>query len=142
MDDYKNPEKQTLKRPEILTLLCILSFIGSGLAGFSNLLVFLSYDQMGEIIKDFSKDFPDLEKLLTASKKFFLAGFILYSLSLIGALGMWKLRKAGFHFYTGSQLFILFLPIVFIPSLPFSFAGLFLTIGFIAAYATQLKIMT
>jgi len=140
--DVKNKVKQPVKRPELLTLLCIFSFIGSGLAGFSNLFIFLTYDNMDQIIGQLQIELPDIDKLLAGGKRFFLAGFILYSISFIGAIGMWKLKKLGFHLYTGSQIFILFLPLVFTPSFPFSFVGLFITIAFISAYAVNLKFMT
>jgi hypothetical protein len=141
-EGFLNPDGQPVKRPDLLKWLCILSFIGSGLSGFSNLFVWLAYDQMDEIRAQFLFDLPEFDTLLSGGKRFFLSGFIFYSLSFFGVYRMWKLRKAGFHVYTGSQVFLLILPLVFIPSFPLSVLGLMITAGFIVGYAANLKYMT
>ena len=114
-------------RPDILKLLCILSFIGSGLASFSNLLIWMSFDEMQNIMEDMDLNFPELKLIFSGGKQFFIAGFFLYSVSLAGAIQMWKLNKIGFHLYTSAQLFLLILPLVTIKEIPFSFFGLLLT---------------
>lgn len=134
-------ENNTKKRTDLLTVLCILTFIGSGLAAFSNLFIYLSFDEVRYIFEDYDLDFPELELIFSGGKTFFIGGFILYMLSLSGALQMWKLRKIGFHFYTAAQLFILLLPVVMLKSYPFSFVGLFITAAFIYGYYSQLKFM-
>ena len=45
------------KRPTLLTLLCILSFIGSGLNAFSNLMVFIFYDTSMRFAAEMMKSF-------------------------------------------------------------------------------------
>jgi len=134
-------ENNTKKRTDLLTTLCILTFIGSGLAAFSNLFIYLSFDEVQHIFEDYDFDFPELELIFSGGKTFFMGGFILYMLSLSGAMQMWKLRKIGFHFYTAAQLFILLLPVVMLKSYPFSFVGLFITAAFIYGYYTQMKFM-
>lgn len=134
-------ENNTKKRTDILTILCILTFIGSGLAAFSNLFIYLSFDEVQYIFEDYNFDFPELEMIFSGGKIFFMGGFILYMLSLSGAMQMWKLRKIGFHFYTAAQLFILLLPVVSLKSYPFSFVGLFITSAFIYGYYSQMKLM-
>ncbi|MBM3437241.1 MAG: hypothetical protein FJY07_13625 [Bacteroidetes bacterium] len=140
-EGIRNPERKPALRPQLLTVLCILTFIGSGLTGFSYLFIYLSYDQMGEIVDQLSFKLPEFDMMLSGGKRFFLSGFILNTLSLIGAVNMWRLRKVGFHFYTGSQIFILILPLVFIPAFPFSVLSVLVTIAFIAGYAVNLKNM-
>lgn len=140
-ESNRNAETKTKYRPQLLTLLCILSFIGSGLTGFSYFFIYVSYDQMGEIVEQLTFKLPEFDIMLTGGKRFFLSGFILNTLSLLGAMNMWKLRKVGFHFYTGSQIFILILPLVFIPAFPFSVLSVLLTLGFITGYAVNLKHM-
>lgn len=131
----------SLKRPDLLKLLCILTFIGSGLASVSNLFIYLSFDEMLLLIDEYKMLLPEMETILSGGKRFFLTGFILYTLSFVGAFNMWKLRKIGFHLYAVAQIFILISPVVFIKSYPFSFIGLIVTAIFIGAYASTLKFM-
>ena len=53
---------------------------------------------------------------------------------------MWKLRKIGFHLYTGAQIFIIALPVAFIPAYPFSMLSVLVTAAFLIGYAVHLKI--
>jgi hypothetical protein len=134
-------ENNIKKRTELLTVLLVLSFIGSGLAAFSNLFIILSYDEVQNIFEDYNFDLPELELIFSGGKTFFIGGFVLYMLSLSGAMQMWKLKKIGFHFYTAAQIFILLLPVVMLKSYPFSFIGLFITAAFIYGYYSQTKFM-
>lgn len=129
------------KRPELLTILCILTFIGSGLAAFSNLVLFLTYDEMDVLMEEMNVEFEEVMLLLSGGKRFFISGFFLYTISLMGAIAMWRLRKLGFHLYTAAQVFLLILPLVSIDEFPFSIAGLMVTVAFVLGYATQLKFM-
>ena len=130
------------RRPELLTVLCILSFVGSGLAVFSNLFIYMSFDEVITIIEDYELGLPEFEMIMSGGKRFFITGFFLYSISLLGAIQMWKLRKIGFHLYTVAQIFILLLPVVFIEAYQFSVISLLLTIAFVLAYFSNLKFMT
>jgi hypothetical protein len=133
--------KNLKKRPDLLTVLCILTFIGSGLAAFSNFFIYLSYDEVQYILEDYGFDFPEFQLILSGGKKFFLAGFILYMISLMGAIRMWKLNKLGFHLYAAAQIFILIQPVVMLRDYPFNFIGMFITAAFIYGYYSQLKFM-
>ena len=130
------------RRPELLTVLCILSFVGSGLAVISNLFIYMSFDEVITIIEDYELGLPEFEMIMSGGKRFFITGFFLYSISLMGAIQMWKLRKVGFHLYTVAQIFILLLPVVFIEAYQFSLISLLLTIAFVLAYFSNLKFMT
>ena len=134
-------EQTPQTRPDVLKLLCILTFIGSGLASFSNLFIWSSFDEVQNVMEDMDFDLPELKIILSGGKQFFIAGFFLYSVSLAGAIQMWKLKKIGFHLYTASQIFLLILPLVTIRDLPFSFFGLLLTLVFIGGYFSQLRFM-
>jgi len=137
-----NPlQKEPFKRSDLLTLLCILTFIGSGLAAFSNLFIYLSFEEMLTIVDDYEIEIPGFDMMMSGGRRFFITGFILYTFSWVGALQMWKLKKIGFHLYTGAQIFILLLPVILIKSYPFSIFSLLLTAVFIAGYAINLKFM-
>lgn len=141
LEDFNKSQKETVKRSDLLTVLCILTFIGSGLAAFSNLFIYLSYEEMLTIIDEFEFEIPGFDMMMSGGRRFFLTGFILYTFSWVGALQMWKLKKIGFHLYTGAQVFILILPVILIPTYPFSIFSLLFTALFIAAYAMNLKFM-
>ena len=137
-----NPAKlEPGKRSDLLTILCIFTFIGSGLAAFSNLFIYLSFDEMITIIEDYEVDIPGFDMMMSGGRRFFITGFILYTFSWVGALQMWKLKKIGFHLYTGAQIFILLLFIIMVPSYTFSIFSLLFTAVFIAGYAINLKFM-
>ena len=139
--EFQQNEQKPVKRPDLLTYLCILSFIGSGLASISNLFIFLSYDDMVNLMDDVKIDLPEFDLMMSGGRRFFFAGFVLYSISLFGAIFMWKLRKIGFHLYTGAQIFIIALPVAFIPAYPFSILSVLVSAAFIVGYAVHLKIM-
>lgn len=140
-ENFNTAPKDPLKRSDLLTILCVFTFIGSGLAAFSNLFIYLSFDEMLTIVEDYEVDIPGFDMMMSGGRRFFITGFILYTLSWVGALQMWKLRKLGFHFYTGAQLFLLLLPVIMIPSYPFSIVSLLITLVFIVGYAVNLKFM-
>jgi hypothetical protein len=139
--EFQQMEHRQVKRPELLTWLCILSFIGSGLASISNLFIFLSYDEMINLMDEINFDISEFELMMSGGTRFFFTGFILYSISLFGAIFMWKLRKIGFHLYTGAQIFIIALPVVFIPAFPFSVLSVLVSAAFIVGYGVHLKLM-
>jgi hypothetical protein len=128
-------------RPAWLTFLCVLSFIGSGLTGFSFLLIYLSYDEAIPMILEFGGVIPGVELFATAGRGFFLTGFILFFLSFFGVSLIWRMRKAGFHFYAASQIMALFLPVIYIKDFPFQFTEAIITALFIFFYSRFLKLM-
>jgi hypothetical protein len=134
-------ESSQNRRPDLLTFLCILSFLGSGLAALSNLFIFSAYDEMINLMDEITLDLPEFDMMMSGGRRFFFTGFILYSTSLFGAIFMWKLRKIGFHLYTGAQVFIVILPSAFIPAYPFSMLSVLVTAAFVIAYAVHLKLM-
>jgi hypothetical protein len=140
--NYQDGSQKTNKRPELLTVLCILTFIGSGLAAFSNLIISLNYDSFIEIVQSEELTFPGVDLFLLLEVEFFIISFIFYSVSLFGAIQMWKLKKIGFHIYTVAQIILLIIPSIYSPSLEFPFLGLIITVLFIVLYAKNLKYMS
>ncbi len=139
--NYQDGSQKTNKRPELLTVICILTFIGSGLAAFSNLIISLNYDSLIEIVQNEELTLPVVDFFLMLKVEFFIISFIFYSASLFGSIQMWKLKKIGFHIYTVAQIVLLIIPSIFFPSLEFPFLGLLITVLFIVLYAKNLKYM-
>lgn len=126
-----------------LKVLCVITFIGSGLG-------LLSYGIIGLIHGFFSSNLsliPDeqnrelIAMLLSAGRIFFFLNALLYAISFAGALLLWRMKKLGFHLYTASQLLLLILPLAYIKGFPMPGTNIFLTILFIWGYSGFLKFM-
>lgn len=133
----------TGKRPPGLTLLCILSFIGSGASAFFSFFIAIAYDIIPIAVKQ--NPVPDSEELLKmiklASPLFFTIMGFLYMASLAGAILMFRLRRNGFHFYTTSQLVMLIIPSFMITGFNLQVSNVLLTASFILAYAVNIRNM-
>ena len=135
-------------RPQVLTLICILTFIGSGFLFFANGVVYLSIDSLRIAFDEglfnafeLQLEEDDLKMFLSVDSSFFLFQSLLYSASLLGAYMMWKLRKQGFHLYAISQILVLIIYKVYLSSAPFPFFSMLLTITFILLYYRNLQFM-
>lgn len=126
-----------------LKILCVITFIGSGLG-------LVSYGIIGLIHSFFFSNLsliPDeqnrelITMMLSAGRMFFFLNALLYAVSFAGALLLWRLKKLGFHLYTASQLLLLILPLAYIKGFPMPGTNIFLTILFIWGYSGFLKFM-
>jgi len=134
------------KRSDLLTVLCTLTFIGSGMSMVANGILFLSIDALKELLEKQSTYSMlgteiDMSFLLDISPVFFLLQSLTLLASIIGAAQMWNLRKTGFHLYTISQILLLILPKLFIGGLPFPTLELMISASFIYLYAKSLLIL-
>jgi hypothetical protein len=146
MDEFLPPVLPETKpqRPTLLTVLCILTFIGSGMNLFSSLVIAGFYDVFVEIAQEFGKKFniPGIDLLLETKPLFFLISAVCYAGSLAGAILMIRLKKTGFHVYTVFQILLILAPMYFMhlasPGIPeLLFSGLFVLL-----YSMNLKFMS
>jgi hypothetical protein len=144
----KNNSPQEVKRPEGLTLLCILSFVGGGLSFVSNFMIFAFYNQFIALIEsDKLMNIPniDFELLVNLVKNSGRAYYILvaglYLVSLYGVYQMWYLQKKGIHYYAVAQIILLIVPLLLIDRSLSVFPGLIISGLFIFVYSRYLKIM-
>ncbi|HOP12599.1 hypothetical protein [Lentimicrobium sp.] len=139
----KKQQFYTGKRPSTLTMLCILSFIGSGGTALSSLFVIMAYDIIPMALEQMPV--PEAESMLelvqAAGKNFFAVTGLLNLLSLTGAILMWKLRKTGFHLYTIAQLLLLAAPLLMIAGYQIPFTTFLLTGTFILGYGLNIRFM-
>lgn len=136
------------KRTELLKVLCILTFIGSGISAFANLIMFITIDDWklayeNGLFESFDKLFQDeaLQILMNVNPRFYLLQALIYVASLAGAMLMWNLKKMGFHVYTVAQILLLITYNLYLPSQPFPFLPLLLSITFILLYSRNLSVM-
>ena len=106
-EEQQNIPGKSPKRPQLLSILCILTFIGSGFGVFGFLMVAINFEATIEALKVLYAKMPEANFILEAPRDFFLVSFLLSAFSLLGAVMMWNLRKIGFHIYTSSQLIYL-----------------------------------
>jgi len=113
MEDTQNITNNKPTRPTLLTVLCILTFIGSGISTVSFFMVSVLYEPIMEQFKVLYANMPEASFLLEAPRDFFVISFILSAASVAGAILMWNLRKIGFHVYTSSQIVYLLIPLFY-----------------------------
>ena len=124
--------QSTGKRPGLLTVLCILTFIGSGLG---TLFMLLATVGMGALMESI----PGLGAAMAGGTAYFAIGTVLAAASLYGAIQMWKLKKMGFFIYAGASVVSIILTLVF--GLPFSAMGAVIPVLFIVLYYLNVKHM-
>ncbi len=132
------------KRPTLLTVLCILTFIGSGLNAFSNLMVFIFYDASMKFTAEMIKAFKisGMEQFQAAKPIYFASTAVINALAVAGAIWMWQLRKPGFHIYTISQILVILAPMYFFHLSSPDFFSILLSGTFIVLYSSYLKKMS
>lgn len=127
------------KRPPGLTLLCVLTFIGSGLSALSSFFIAAAYNIIPAAIENspFQNGAEMLNMVKMAGPSFFLVMGLLYLVSLTGSIFMFSLRKEGFHIYSISQLMMLIVPSLLIKGYIAPWSNILLTGSFILAYAVN-----
>lgn len=159
-EDYNIEEQEgPAKRPEMLTLLCVLSFINAVWNALSNFISFAFYDTFQNMFKQMLEGegmFEDMaeqmgdnwETMIQASSMAFSIGrgyyffeLALFITSFIGVLMMWRLQKRGFHIYTIAQILMLIVTSIFVTSKVggFPFGSIIWTVFFVFMYYTHYK---
>jgi len=116
------------KRPAFLTVLCILTFIGSGLVLLGGLLVILA----GAALSEFFASIPGMTQA-TGNIMPLIISVVFSAVSLFGAIMMWQLKKLGFYIYVAAQVIMV--------AFSFSVMGLIFTLLFIVLYFLNFKHM-
>jgi hypothetical protein len=116
MENQNMGETLGPKRPQFLTVLCILSFIMCGFTFVSGVygIIANTPEKMQENIekmREVSPEFADqMEQQVIAMQESTYGqiapylNFVYVLLSILGVLMMWKLNKKGFYFYLGGEL--------------------------------------
>jgi len=128
-------EKQ--KRPTLLITLCVMTFIGSGVAFLGYFIASLFFEQATELIIQYSS-WHTTENI---SPLYFTILMALNSFSLVGAIRIWKLHRNGLFIYLFAQLGILFFPSIWVGWEAFSYTNLIFTLIFISGYFYHFKIL-
>ncbi len=161
-----NTKNSSKERPTFLTVVCIISYVGLGMKILNSIsgAIFglftshfepfardfisqnMAYSDIPEHIRYIVADsFQVLYKAMENATSISLLTLVLSAAALFGVIMMWKLKRAGFYLYTGSKIFTLMVPFIF---LGFNFFTLiavssasFFVIIFIILYAVNLEHM-
>lgn len=151
---YAEEQQEQPKRPEMLTVLCVLSFINAAWNTLSNFISFAFYDtfqnlftQLREgsgVYEGMAEQMGDnwdvmvqaTEMASSISRGYYFLEIILFIASFIGVRMMWKLQKKGFHVYAIAQIVMLIVTTVFTK---ITFGPVLWTALFIAMYYPHYK---
>ncbi len=132
------------QRPTGLTLLCILTFIGSGFNALTYLFMASNLQNVKEMLlyndayADLYAGIPGMEEainyVISLGPGFFWMQTLLYAASLAGAICMFKRIPAGFHVYTIAQC-LLILWNMYQTGWGIPYGTIFLSGAFVALYA-------
>jgi hypothetical protein len=148
-------------RPTFLTVLCILTFIGSSWGIYSGITNYYSADMAAGVAGEqfekiqeqldneegaegFTRFFQSMGESLTPEniKNSGIASSITSLITLIGAILMWGLRKTGFYVYLVGAIAAIIAPIVIlggVAGIAASGGAAFAGILFVILYALNLK---
>ena len=155
-EQAEETSKPTPKRPGALSFVLILSMIGSGwsilmnlLSGFTrSILGFAMNGDPSELSEELSTIYSDtmgidpalvaetMERFMEIPAYYYLISAVLYIVSLIGVIMMWKMKKKGFHFYTLAQLLALLLTAM-LGKAYIGMGDVMMTLLFVAFYAVN-----
>ncbi len=103
------------KRPELLTLLLILTFISSGIHSIAYLSVVFLKDLLLLSYELNSMDTMEIVEFLKMPASYFQLNLLFTITALAGAIFMWIFKKIGFHIYSLSKIALLFIMTIYTP---------------------------
>lgn len=145
-------------RPSFLTVLCILTFVGTGLGiiySFFMLFWISTMERMFESVGDLN-DVSNLNDQFANSYRWMkwsmIGGVLANLLCLSGAIVMWKMRRIGFYLYIVGQVIPLIFAVLSFNSIfgggmfnSFGIvgmiAGMIFPIGFIVMYGLNFRFL-
>ena len=147
------------KRPQFLTVLCILTFIGVGIAIIGAVMGYMATMAAGAMMgmagdmggSDMSA-MPGMEEAMSAANAAIQYATVILGVSilgavlcLVGAIMMWKQKKTGFYIYAVGELVPPIISMVLIGMAGMGAMGLLgfiVPIAFIVMYGMNLKHMS
>ena len=124
----------TEERPTFLTILCILTFIGSGFGILSSILFIVGAGALMSFLGSMGGATGG------GGMAYLGISLVLSIASLYGAIQMWKLKKMGFFIYAGAGVVGIILPFVF--GMGFTAVGAIIPLAFIVMYYLNVKHMS
>lgn len=110
LDKEISENVQPKQRPVFLTVLCILTFSGTGLIIIVSLFSIVVMGQLESVMEDFNETYIELDSKTDLGNSYrwtkisYILNIVGSLLCLVGALIMWKLRKYGYYIYIVGQV--------------------------------------
>jgi hypothetical protein len=124
------------KKPIIFESACIFSIIGSSIGFISMFISTFFFRIVNEKITSVT-NITATEKL---SPVYFAMLMAAFSVSLAGAIKLYRLQRAGLYFYLAAQAMIMFLPVFWLGSNSFSTTNAIFTLIFAGVYLYYYRI--
>ncbi len=124
------------KKPIIFESACIFSIIGSSIGFFSMFISTFFFRIVTEKITSIT-NITATEKL---SPVYFAMLMAAFSVSLAGAIKLYRMQRAGLYFYLPAQAMIMFLPVFWLGSHSFSTTNAIFTLVFAGVYLYYYRI--
>lgn len=131
--------KMKLKEhPLLFSSAIVLSLIG----GILGMLLFWGAALFFTSTKEFVVSVTNLTSMDQITPLYFLLFGALCLVSFLGVIKMEKLQKAGFYFYLGAQLAMLFVPVIWLDWNAFSVNNTIFTLLFVLIYLSFYRRMS
>jgi hypothetical protein len=124
------------KKPLLFEAACILSIIGGSLGLISMLAILIFYDQSIQLIEQLT----NITAADQLSPGYFAVQMAAFSISLSGAIQLFRLKRIGLYFYLCGQLLLLLLPVLWMNQNAFSTTNAIFVLIFAAIYLFYAKI--
>ena len=136
-----------MQQKNLLHILLVITFIFAGLSAFSYLMTALLLPTMQHIYADNPSILPEqfslmMQQMLDTPRGYFLGAGLLYTLEVLGAALMWRLRWTGFHCYTLARLLLLLLPLLFLGRGFVGIGDIMMALLFVAVYYMLMRQLT
>lgn len=125
------------KKPILFESACIFSIIGSSIGFISMFMATFFFRIVTEKITALT-NITATEKL---SPLYFAMLMAAFSVSLAGAIKLYRLQRAGLYFYLTAQLMILFLPVFWMGNQAFSTTNAIFTLIFACVYLYYFRVL-
>lgn len=125
------------KKPVLFESACIFSIVGSSIGFVGMFISTLFFRAITEKITSVT-NITATEKL---SPLYFAILMAAFSLSLSGAIKLYRLQRMGLYFYLIAQLIIMFLPVFWLGAEAFSVTNAIFTFIFVVVYLSYLKVV-
>jgi len=125
------------KKPVLYEAACIFSIIGSSIGFIMMFVATFFFSSVTEKIRQLTN--------LTATEKlspiYFAMLMAAFSISLAGAIKLYRMQRVGIYFYLTAQSIILFLPIIWLGNNAFSVTNVIFTLIFSGVYLANYKLL-
>ncbi len=136
-ENYTTPSQKP-KLQTGLIVLCILTFIGSGLSILTNFFYFFYYDSIPAMMQQAGDIFPLYQQAIDAFSEIPRYSFMMSAcfniVAFVGAAIMLSGNKLGFHLYVVAQILLLTIPSFIAHKLSINFFSVIVSFIFIFLY--------